>query len=43
MTTTTELNTGWHCKQTDDNGDDAWLPVRKVPSVIHLDLQDNGK
>ena len=39
----TELSTGWQCKQSDDDSEDAWLPVRKVPSVIHLDLQENGK
>ncbi len=38
-----ELTTGWECKQTDDTSDKAWLPVRKVPTVIHLDLQENGR
>jgi hypothetical protein len=41
--TITELSTGWQVKQADDNPGDAWLPARKLPTVIHLDLQENGK
>jgi beta-mannosidase len=40
---TTELNHGWSFKQSDDNSDDAWLPVAKVPTTVHIDLGDNGK
>ena len=41
--TTTELIRGWQCKQTEDDSEAAWLTVRKVPSVIHLDLREAGK
>ncbi|KAF2194519.1 glycoside hydrolase family 2 protein [Zopfia rhizophila CBS 207.26] len=37
------LTDGWSFKQTDDAGDDAWLPVARVPTNVHLDLIDNGK
>jgi hypothetical protein len=37
------LTEGWVFKQTDDTGEDAWLPVAKVPTNVHLDLIDNGK
>lgn len=40
---TTELRSGWKCKQVDDDSENAWLPVSKVPTAIHLDLQENGK
>ncbi|TPX07951.1 uncharacterized protein E0L32_010406 [Thyridium curvatum] len=36
------LSSGWEFKQS-DSGDDQWLPVARVPSVVHLDLLDNGK
>ncbi|KAF2437884.1 glycoside hydrolase family 2 protein [Karstenula rhodostoma CBS 690.94] len=38
-----ELTDGWTFKQADDASDDAWLPVKKVPTNVHLDLIDNAK
>ena len=35
-----ELVTGWSFKQTDS---EEWLPVKKVPTNVHLDLLDNKK
>jgi beta-mannosidase len=35
-----ELATGWEFKNSEE---DAWLPVAKVPTVIHLDLMHNKK
>ena len=35
-----DLTTGWDFKQTDT---EVWLPVKKVPTVVHLDLLDNKK
>ena len=26
-----------------DSGEEEWLPVTKVPTVVHLDLMDNKK
>ncbi|KAI1373873.1 glycoside hydrolase [Hypoxylon crocopeplum] len=40
---TQELQTGWEFKRTEDSSPDAWLPVAKVPSVVHIDLIDNNK
>ncbi|XXH00713.1 hypothetical protein Hte_007063 [Hypoxylon texense] len=40
---TQELRAGWEFKQTEDPSPDAWLPVAKVPSVVHIDLLDNNK
>jgi beta-mannosidase len=37
------LTDGWTFKQADDDAQDAWLPVAKVPTNVHLDLIDNGK
>ncbi|KAH7128385.1 glycoside hydrolase superfamily [Dendryphion nanum] len=37
------LTDGWTFKQTDHTTEDAWLPVAKVPTNVHLDLIDNGK
>ncbi|KAF2277282.1 beta-mannosidase precursor [Westerdykella ornata] len=37
------LTDGWTFKQTDDSGEDAWLPVKRVPTNVHLDLIDNVK
>ncbi|OAQ81177.1 beta-mannosidase [Purpureocillium lilacinum] len=37
-----ELSSGWTFKQTDE-GEDAWAPVAKVPTVSHLDLMANGR
>ena len=38
-----ELSSGWSFKQTDDSNEDAWLPVKSVPSEVHQDLIDNNK
>jgi beta-mannosidase len=35
-----EITTGWSFAQ---EGTDEWLPVKKVPTNVHLDLIDNGK
>lgn len=35
-----ELTNGWSFKQTDT---DEWLPVKGVPTNVHLDLLDNEK
>ena len=37
------LSTGWYFKDRDDLASDAWMPVPVVPSVVHQDLQANGK
>lgn len=37
---THELNKGWSFKQADN---DDWLPVKHVPTNVHLDLMDNKK
>ncbi|PWY77030.1 beta-mannosidase [Aspergillus heteromorphus CBS 117.55] len=37
------LATGWHFKDSEDKAPEAWMPVPLVPSVIHQDLQANGK
>ncbi|KAG8630442.1 hypothetical protein KVT40_002061 [Elsinoe batatas] len=34
------LEQGWQFKQTDT---EEWMPVAKVPTMVHLDLLDNGK
>ncbi|SPJ78226.1 related to beta-mannosidase [Fusarium torulosum] len=39
---TFDLATGWRFRRTDE-GDDAWMPVEKVPTVVHLDLINNKK
>lgn len=36
------LTTGWEFKRSDDQSSEAWLPVAKVPTVVHLDLIDNN-
>lgn len=38
-----ELSTGWEFKLTEESQSDSWLPVAKVPTVVHLDLLDNKK
>ena len=38
-----ELNSGWSFRQTDSNEKDDWLPVKKIPSEVHLDLIDNKR
>ncbi|KIW97477.1 uncharacterized protein Z519_01061 [Cladophialophora bantiana CBS 173.52] len=40
---TTELSSGWQCRQSDDGSVDAWLPVSKVPTTTHLVLQENAR
>jgi hypothetical protein len=37
------LTDGWTFKQADDTSKDAWLPVKRVPTNIHLDLIANGR
>lgn len=37
------LTDGWSFKQADEDGKDAWMPVKRVPTNVHLDLIDNGK
>ncbi|PYH91221.1 beta-mannosidase [Aspergillus ellipticus CBS 707.79] len=37
------LSTGWSFKDGEDKSPGAWMPVPVVPSVIHQDLQANGK
>ncbi|KAI1084692.1 glycoside hydrolase family 2 protein [Whalleya microplaca] len=37
------LSYGWTFRQSDDNLADAWLPVQKVPSQVHMDLLANEK
>lgn len=41
--TVQELTSGWSFKQTDDTAEDAWLPVARVPTNVHLDLIDHEK
>ncbi|KAJ9655174.1 hypothetical protein H2201_008865 [Coniosporium apollinis] len=36
-----KLDSGWSFKKTDDASDDAWLPVARVPTNVHLDLMEN--
>jgi hypothetical protein len=38
-----QLSEGWTFKQADDTSKDAWMPVKKVPTNVHLDLMDNCK
>ncbi|KAI1072862.1 hypothetical protein LB507_011455 [Fusarium sp. FIESC RH6] len=37
-----DLATGWKLKRSDE-GDDTWMTVEKVPTVVHLDLLNNKK
>ncbi|KAK7753810.1 hypothetical protein SLS62_004176 [Diatrype stigma] len=37
------LSSGWEFRQADDDSADAWMPVRKVPTEVHLDLLANKK
>lgn len=37
------LTSGWSFRQTDDPSEDAWLPVARVPTNVHLDLIDHEK
>ncbi|KAH7361879.1 beta-mannosidase [Plectosphaerella cucumerina] len=38
-----DLQTGWTFRQRDDESPEAWLPVLKVPSQVHVDLLANKK
>lgn len=38
-----DLTSGWSFRQTDDPSEDAWLPVARVPTNVHLDLIDHEK
>ena len=38
-----DLTSSWSFKQSDDLCHDAWLPVARVPSVVHQDLMDNQR
>ncbi|KAL0930557.1 glycosyl hydrolase family 2 [Colletotrichum truncatum] len=38
-----EINSGWSFKQKDDESENPWLPVAKVPSEVHVDLLANKK
>jgi beta-mannosidase len=37
------LMDGWTFKQADDTSENAWMPVKRVPTNVHLDLIDNTK
>jgi len=37
-----KLSSGWNFKQANDNSEDAWMPAKRVPTNVHLDLLDNG-
>lgn len=37
------LSSGWEFRQQDDSSAAAWLPVKNVPSEVHVDLLANGK
>ena len=37
------LESGWSFKQTDENSDNTWMPVKQIPSEVHQDLIDNKK
>jgi hypothetical protein len=37
------LTDAWVFKESEDAREDAWMPVKKVPTNVHLDLIDNGK
>jgi hypothetical protein len=37
-----DLIYGWQVKEK-HAVEDEWLPVAKVPTVVHLDLMDNNK
>jgi beta-mannosidase len=38
-----DLSLGWSFKQTDDVGENAWSPVKTIPSTVHQDLIDSKK
>lgn len=35
-----ELSSGWQFRQL---GTEEWMPVKRVPTNVHLDLMENGK
>lgn len=37
------LSGGWTFKQSDDTSENPWLPVKTVPTNVHLDLIEHGK
>ncbi|KAF9889473.1 hypothetical protein FE257_007376 [Aspergillus nanangensis] len=41
--TSQQLTTGWSMRQADDLSQDSWLPVKTVPSQVHVDLLANEK
>jgi len=40
---THHLTSNWTFKQSDDTSENVWLPVKRVPTNVHLDLIDNGR
>ncbi len=38
-----DLSLGWSFKQTDDVGENAWSPVKRIPSTVHQDLIDSKR
>ncbi|KPM43979.1 Beta-mannosidase B [Neonectria ditissima] len=40
---TQELKTGWSMKQHDGRSQQTWLPVKQVPSQVHVDLSANNE
>jgi len=38
-----DLSLGWSFKQSDHVGDEAWNPVKRIPSTVHQDLIDCKK
>ncbi|WYZ45930.1 hypothetical protein EsH8_IX_000155 [Colletotrichum jinshuiense] len=38
-----EISSGWTFKQKDDDSENPWLPVPKIPSQVHVDLLANNK
>ncbi|KAI5462797.1 glycoside hydrolase superfamily [Mariannaea sp. PMI_226] len=40
---TQELKTGWSMCQREDQSQGPWLPVKQVPSQVHIDLLANEK
>lgn len=37
------LTDGWSFKQGDDDSENAWLSVKRVPTNVHLDLIEHSK
>ncbi|OLN98001.1 Beta-mannosidase B 1 [Colletotrichum chlorophyti] len=38
-----EISSGWVFKQGDDDSENPWLPVPRIPSQVHIDLLANDK